>query len=216
MYLFDILLSGQLLIAIALFGLLAAAEPFFERWVEHHFADNAAALWSWEHLGLPLLRALLVLGFVYCAYPSLFGLREAPPIGVLLAAADARTSTVLGVMYLLALLAPVLPLFYSHPEFVLPMQGMLATAFLFKWMTSYLHMTAVSVWPGGDLVLAIGLTSYLAHRLGRRLGYRLGATADDLGGREGFDALVTHIVTLQAQLPVIVIYAAGLGRQIAI
>ena len=170
----------------------------------------------WEHLGVPFARAALVLGFVYFAYPALFGLREAPGIQRLLAAEDARISTVLGVLYLLALLAPVLPLFYSHPEFVLPMQGILATAFLFKWMTSYLHMTAITLWPGGDLAFAILLTAYLAHRVGRRVGYQLGVTVDVLQERRGFDALLTHVLTLEAQLPVIVIYAAGLGRQIAI
>jgi hypothetical protein len=167
-------------------------------------------------LGVPLMRAGLVLGFVYFSYPALFGLREAPGIHLLLAANEARTSTVLGVMYGLALLAPVLPLFYSHPEFVLPLQGILATAFLFKWMTSYLHITAVSIWPGIDLAVVIALAAYLAHRIGRRAGFHTGDAVDSLSERRGFDALLTHVVTLQAQLPVIVIYAAGLGRQIAI
>lgn len=216
MYLLDVLFNSRLVLAMVIFGLMAGAEPFLERWIERHFADNAAALWAWEHLGVPLLRAALVLGFVYYSYPALFGLRDAPGIGLLLNAEDARTSTALGVMYLLALLAPVFPLFYGHPEFVLPAQGILATAFLFKWMTSYLQMSAVTVWPGVDLMLAIVLTSYLAHRLGRRLGHRVGTAVDEFHDRRGFDALLTHVLTLQAQLPVIVIYAAGLGRQIAI
>ncbi len=216
MYIFDVLLSSQLVLTMVVFGLLAAFEPFCEQWVKHFFSSNTPTLWMWEHLGVPLMRAALVLGFVYFSYPALFGLRDAPGIDLLLSADDARMSTVLGVMYLLALIAPVLPLFYSHPEFVLPMQGILATAFLFKWMTSYLHMSAVTLWPGGDLAFAILLTSYLAHRVGRRVGHQLGATVDELHERRGFDALLTHVLTLEAQLPVIVIYAAGLGRQIAI
>lgn len=214
MYILDMLLGSQLWLAMAIFGLLAAIEPFFERWIAQFFAANPLALWRWEHLGVPFARAALVLGFVVFSYPALFGLREAPGIERLLTTEDARTSTVLGIMYALALLAPVLPRFYSHPEFVLPLQGILATAFLFKWMTSYLHMTAVTVWPGYDLVFAILLTSYLAHRLVQRIGCPLGATA--LHARRGFNVLLSHVIMLQAQLPVIVIYAAGLGRQIAI
>ncbi len=216
MYILDILMNGQLLLAMAVFGALAAVEPFLETWIEPAFADNSAALWSWAHLGEPLVRAVLVLGFIYCAYPALFGLREAPSIATLLDAADARTSTALGALYVLALLSPVLPLFYSHPEFVLPLQGILATAFLFNWMTSYLLIPTVGLWPGFDLACVIVLVSYLAHRIGRRIGYHLGEAADRSSGRRGYDALLTHLVTMQAQLPVIVIYAAGLGRQIAI
>ncbi len=216
MYFLDVLLDRHLLIAIALFGVLASVEPFVERWIEDYFVDNPPALWIWEHMGVPLMRAGLVLGFVYFSYPALFGLRDAPGIGVLLAADDARTSTVLLVLYVLALLAPVLPLFYSHPEFVLPLQGVLATSFLFKWMTSYLGITAVSVWPGIDLALVMVLTAYLAHRIGRRVGFHSGNMVDVISERRGFDALLTHVITLQVQLPVIVIYAAGLGRQIAI
>ncbi|MGD9603486.1 MAG: hypothetical protein AB7O21_11875 [Gammaproteobacteria bacterium] len=216
MEILDILLNSRVVMAVVLFGILAGAEPFLEQRIARHFAGNPPALWAWEHVGLPLLRAALVLGFVYLAYPALFGLREAPGLGLLLAAEEARTSTVLGVLYLLALLAPVIPLFYAHPEFVLPLQGILATAFLFKWMTAYLHINTVSLWPGSDLAAAIVLTAYLAHRIGRRLGQRVGSSIDALHDRHGFDALATHVLTLQAQLPVIVIYATGLARQIAI
>ncbi|MSR15270.1 MAG: hypothetical protein EXR86_12030 [Gammaproteobacteria bacterium] len=216
MYFLDILLNSQLLVAMLIFGVLAALEPFLETWIERAFVDNAAALWSWEHFGVPFVRAALALGFVYCAYPALFGLREAPSIATLLAAEDARTSTALGALYVLALLSPVLPIFYSHPEFVLPIQGILGTAFLFKWMSSYLLIPAIGLWPGLDFACVIVLTAYLAHRIARRMGVAIGGTVDQFGERRGSDALLTHVITLQVQLPVIVLYAAGLGRQLAI
>jgi hypothetical protein len=209
---FDVLVSGRMLTGIVLFGLLAAAEPFLEEFVERVFADNPPAHWSWTHLGEPLLRAVLVLGFVLFTYPMLFGLREAPPLDVLLAAEEARASTVLGVLFLLALCAPVLPVVLSHPEFVLPAQGILATGFLFSWLTSWLHISAVSLWPGADLAFAIVLTAWLA----RRFAASTGRAADAATGRAGCDARLTHVITLQAQLPVIILYAVGLGRQIAI
>lgn len=216
MYILDILLNGQLLMAMTIFGVLAAVEPFLETWIERAFAGNPAALWSWGHLGVSLVRAALLVGFVYYAYPALFGLREAPSITTLLAADDARASAALGALYVFALLSPVLPIFYGHPEFVLPLQGMLATAFLFNWMTSYLLIPTISLWPGADFACVIVLTSYLAHRIGRRIRTQLGDAINQASARQGHDALLTHVVTLQAQLPVIVIYAAGLGRQIAI
>ncbi|MGH8597743.1 MAG: hypothetical protein ACREXT_13890 [Gammaproteobacteria bacterium] len=214
MYVLDILQNPELLTAIALFGVLAACQPFIETWILRVFADNPPALWSLEHLGIPLGRAALIVGFVYAAYPALFGLTDAPSITALLAADDAHASTLLGILYLIALLAPMLPIFYGLPEFLLPLQGMLATAFLFNWLTSYLLIPRISVWPGLDLACVIVLTSYLAHRLDRRMGNRFG-DADQTHARGGYDALFTHIVTLQAQLPVILIYAAGLARRIA-
>ena len=84
MYILDVLLCSQLWLAMAIFGLLAAIEPFFERWMTHFFAHNPPALWIWEHLGGPFTRAALVLGFVIFSYPALFGLREAPGIELLL------------------------------------------------------------------------------------------------------------------------------------
>ena len=216
MYFLDTLLNRHLLLAMAAYGVLAALEPFFESWLVRVFETNPAALWSWEYLGVPFVRATLVLGFVYFSYPALFGLRVAPDLITLVTANEAKPSAILGLLYLLALLAPVLPVFRSHREFILPLQGILATGFLFRWMTSYLSMTAVSLWPGFEIVWVIVLTSYLAHRLGRRLGYSVGASLDRQYERRGYDALLTHVITLEAQLPVIIIYAAGLGRQIAI
>jgi uncharacterized membrane-anchored protein len=99
---------------------------------------------------------------------------------------------------------------------VLPMQGILATAFLFKWMTSYLMIDTIGLWPGIDIATAIVLTSYLAHRIGRRLGAHVGDSMDKVLERSGYDAVLTHVASLVAQLPVVVIYAAGLARQIAI
>ena len=212
----DFLMNGRLLLAMAAFGLLAALEPFIENWVRRVFADNSSALWSWEALGVPLLRALLVISFVFAAYPALFGLREAPSLGILISAADARPSAVLGLLFLLALFAPVLPLLSSWPALLLPLQGILATAFLFKWMTSYLAISTSSLWPGTDLALAIVGMSFLAQRAGRRVGHRLGESIDELTTRDGYDGLLMHVISRQVQLPVIVIYAVGLARQIAI
>lgn len=216
MYFLELITSGQILAAMAVYGVLAALEPFLEAWLEHAFDDNPPALWSWAHVGVPLLRAALVLGFVFMSYPALFGLREGPPLATLLAAHDSGPSVVLGVLFLVALFSPILPIFHRHPEFVLPVQGVLATAFLFNWLTDYLHMTTVSVWPGFEIAIAILGSAYLMHRLARRIGYHFGAAIDSGRGTRGFDVLLIHVVTMLAQLPVVLIYSVGLSQQIAI
>jgi hypothetical protein len=212
----DALCDGRVLFSIAVHAALATLEPFIEFWIERRFHDNPPALWLREHVGLPLLRAACVVLFVYLAYPALFGLREAPSLTTLLAAHESGTSTVLGVAFLVALAAPVVPLFHRHPEFVLPLQGMLATAFLFDWLTGYLHITAASAWPGFDVILLMGVTAWLMHRLAHHAGRLVGAQADAATGSSGYEALIVHVFTLLAQLPVILIYSTALAGQIAI
>lgn len=212
----DALCDSRVLFSIGVHAVLAALEPWLEFWIERRFHDNPPALWLREHVGLPLLRAACVVLFVYLAYPALFGLREAPSLATLLAAHENGTSTVLGVAFLVALAAPVLPLFQRHPELVLPVQGVLATAFVFDWLTGYLHITAATVWPGLDVLLLMGVTAWLMHRLAHHAGRRIGALADATTDSSGYEALVVHVVTLLAQLPVILVYSTTVAAQIAI
>jgi len=212
----DALCDSRVLFSIGIHAALATLEPYLEFWIERRFHDNPPALWLREHLGLPLLRAACVVLFVYLAYPALFGLREAPALTSLLAAHEGGTSTVLGVAFLVALAAPMVPLLCRHPELVLPVQGMLATAFVFSWLTGYLHITSASVWPGIDVMVLVGIAAWLMHRLARYFGRLLGETADAAAGTRGYDRLVVHVVTLLAQLPVILIYSSALATQIAI
>lgn len=213
---FTAMFDGMVWLAMAVYAALAATEPFLERWLERQLDTNPPALWFVEHLGIPLLRAACVVVFVYLAYPGLFGLREAPALQVLLAEHRGGTSTQLGIAFLVALVAPVVPLLQRHPEFVLPLQGILATTLLFNWLTDYLHMSAISPWPGSDVVLVVVLAAWLMHRLGHRLGQRLGAMADDASGTAGYELVAIHVVTMLAQLPVILVYSTGLAVQIAI
>ena len=208
--------DGRVLLAMGIYAVLAALEPFIEVFIERHFETNPPARWFWEHLGIPLLRAACVVLFVHLAYPGLFGLREAPDLQALLAAHEAGPSSVLGFAFVLALIAPVVPLLHRHPEFVLPLQGMLATSFLFAWLTDYLHMNAIPVWPGADVMVLVLIGAWLMHRLARYAGRAIGETADSLADTRGYDSLAIHIVTMLAQLPVILIYSTGLAAQIAI
>ena len=212
----DAMFNRQVLLATGVYAVLAALEPFLERWITQVFHDNPPALWFQQHLGIPLLRTACVLLFVHLAYPGLFGLRAAPDLHMLLAEHETGPSTMLGLAFLVALVAPVVPMLHRHPELVLPIQGMLATAFLFDWMTDYLHMSSISIWPGTDIMALAFAGAWIMHRLGRRLGRLVGETADAMTDSAGYDSLAVHVVTMLAQLPVILVYSTGLASQIAI
>ncbi|MCC7122558.1 MAG: hypothetical protein IT493_13470 [Gammaproteobacteria bacterium] len=208
--------DGRVLMAMGVYAVLVGSEPFVERLITRVCHDNPPALWLLEHLGIPLLRAACVVIFVCLAYPSLFGLRDAPALSTLLSAHAGAMSTLLGIAFLVALLAPVVPVLYRHPELVLPLQGMLATALIFDWLTEWLHMSSVSPWPGLDVMLLACAVAWTMHWLAHRLGHLLGTAADRATGRAGYDMLAVHMMTMVAQLPVILIYGTGLAARIAI
>ena len=212
----EALFSLEVLIALALFVLGAFAEPFVEQALLRRCGANLPCRWFWLHVLGPLLRAALLFGFVLLAYPPLFGLRSAPPLAMLVADPHARPSTVLGVMLLVSLSAPVLRLFARHTEIVLPLQGVLATAFLFHWLASYLHVTVASAWPGAASALLLVALAYFAglaaSLVARALGSGLNAGLEIADG----EVLTASAGTLLAQVPVVLLYGAMLGRQLAI
>ncbi|MBI4696716.1 MAG: hypothetical protein HY749_22120 [Gammaproteobacteria bacterium] len=213
---FEALLSPEALFAILLFALGALVEPFLAHGLQRRCAPNPPLAWLAEHVLAPLLRAALLFGFVLLAYPALFGLRSAPPLATLVADPHAHPSTVLGVMLLVTLSAPLLRLFARHLEVVLPLQGVLATAFLFHWLASYLHVTVASAWPGlASVLLLVGLAYFAglaASLIGRALGASLNAGFHLADG----EALAASAATLLAQVPLVLLYGAMLGRQLAI
>ena len=215
MFSMDILFNFDILIASVIFIVFALVEPFLEKWLHDLLQANPAFCLGWDYFFSPLLRAAAIVLFVYLAYPNLFGLSVAPTLSELTASADATPSSLLGVMFLVGLLLPMVPALNRHPEFVLPIQGALAVAYIFSWLTEHLHITTAYVWPANDTFLLMVLTSYLGHRLAQRIGTHLGAKLDQQFNTAGFDAVSRHVIELLAQLPVILIYGYGLGRQLA-
>lgn len=211
----DALLNIDVITAIVVFVVFALAEPFFEKWLHDLLQTNSVFCLGWDHFFAPLLRAAAIVTFVYLAYPGLFGLQEAPTFKQLAASAETNPSNLLGILFLVGLLLPIIPALNRHPEFVLPIQGALATAYVFAWLTQYLHITTAYVWPANDILLLMVLTSYIGHRLAQRLGEHAGKRLDARLHTSGFNAVSRHIVELLAQVPVILIYGYGLGRQVA-
>lgn len=212
----NIFASGGVWIAIAVYAALALTEPFIESRLHRSFSDNPAMQWSWDRFFSPLLRAITLVVFVYLAYPGLFGLRVAPSVVELLTGSEARLNTVIGNLFFAGFVASLLPGFSKHPEFVLPLQGCLAAGYFFFWLTTYLGITTASLWPGLDVLLAMLIVSYTGHRLGGHLGRAIGAWVDGRHETQGYDRVTAHVVELLAQIPVIVLFGYGLGRQIAI
>jgi len=208
--------SAEVLVAIMLYALLAVTEPFLEAWLHDVFAGNAAFQWGWDQFFAPLLRAAMLIVFVYLAYPALFGLTSAPPIAELIAGDDVRFSNIAGVIFLVGFLASLIPGLGRNPEIILPVQGCLATGYVFYGLTGYLGVTTANLWPGIDVLLTMIIVSLFAHRLGRVAGKAFGDWLDGSLGTRGYDLVIVYAVELLAQIPVILLFGYGLGRQLAI
>lgn len=212
----NIFAAGEVWIAISVYAALALAEPFLEAGLHRAFADNPALQWSWDRFFSPLLRALALVVFVYLAYPGLFGLRVAPAVVDLLTNSDAQLNAVIGNLFFIGFLASLIPGFSKYPEFILPLQGCLAAGYFFFWLTAYLGITTASLWPGLDVALAMLIVSYTGHRIGGHLGRMIGTWVDGRNATRGYDRVAVHVVELLAQIPVVVLFGYGLGRQLAI
>ncbi len=212
----DIFALSEVWIAVSVYAVLALVEPFLEAGLHRASADNPALQWSWDRFFSPLLRALALVMFVYLAYPALFGLRVAPSVLDLLTNNEVRLNAVVGNLFFAGFVASLIPGFSKHPEFILPLQGCLAAGYFFFWLTSYLGVTTASLWPGLDVLLAMLIVSYTGHRIGGHLGRIIGGWVDGRAVTRGYDQVAIHVVELLAQIPVVVLFGYGLGRQIAI
>ena len=210
-----LLFDFNIVLAILVFSVVAIAEPFIEKWLHDLLEDNPPFCIAWDLFFAPFLRAVAVVLFIYLAYPALFALNTAPGISELMHYEDAKTGNLLGVMFLIGLLLPLIPALNRHPEFVLPIQGAIATAYVFTWLAHYLHITTASVWPGIEILLIMVLLSYLGHRIAGWCGQHLGHQLDQRFSTHGLDNVTRYIIELLVQIPVILTYGYGLGYQLS-
>ncbi|MCB1749884.1 MAG: hypothetical protein H6977_15610 [Gammaproteobacteria bacterium] len=198
---------------LAVGGLLELALEFRLRRV---VAGHAVLYFTWEYIGAPLLRAALITGFVLWTYPVLYGLRSAPPLSALLAGGAVAPSTLVNVAFVASLLLPLVPGWRRRGGLVLMVQGLLATALVFKGYAHWLGATSVGAWPGLGEAIAVLVLGWLDYLVGEHAGRLFGAWLDERCHSDGLDALAPHVTALLAQVPTLIAYGYLLGRQLAV
>lgn len=216
MTLLETLLLPRVLGVLFVFALLAMVEPVLEGQLNRVFRNNGAFDWCWERLLYPLLRAALIMALVIALYPALFGLSDAPELQRLFALGHARLNTLLGVLFLFTLALPALPVLSRHAAFVLPLQGIMATAIIYSWLADYLGVTLSAIVPGPMLITTLFVLAWTAWRLAQFSAEAIGARLDAATNVSGTRIVLGQGLLLLAQGPIIVIYGYTLGRQIAI
>lgn len=216
MTLLETLLLPRVIGSLIVFAVLAMCEPLLEGRLTRLFRDDGAFDWCWERLLYPLLRAMLVGAFVAALYPALFGLTQAPDISRLVALGHARVNTLLGSLFLCTLVLAAIPATSRHPAVVLPLQGMLATAMLFRWLTEYLGATNTLLLTGWLQIALLFVLAVAAYRIANFGAQRIGARIDLAANVSGSQTMLRQGLLLLAQGPIIVLYGYSLGRQISI
>jgi hypothetical protein len=141
-----------------------------------------------------MLRAAALALFVLVAYPALFGVYDAPAVGALLAGGRGRLIQLVGLVFLLSLLLPLVPVLGS-PAFALPIQGAAGAALVAGWLAAATGSPPPGLWPGPGALAVAGALAYLAHWAARRV-----AGVIEVSGRRLWQVADAGEVAMQALL----------------
>lgn len=180
----------------------------------HDKLANHFLQFCWDKIGMPLIRAFLIITFILLAYPVNFGLESAPSIGELLAVDDMRSSFLINMIFLLTFLFPLVPVLGKLDELVIPLQGLLCSMIVFNWLCQGLNIQDYNLLPGFNVFALIIFISLMTHWIAKYIAEHTGDYLDKLFHREGFQTLTFQAVVLVMQSPVIFMFGLALGKQL--
>jgi hypothetical protein len=208
----EILTAPRFLAATAVYGLASVGATLLVAALGRRL-DDRVSHWLLEHFYGPVLRAAALVAFLLVAYPVLYGLPEAPPLGALLGVDAGRVSLLLGVLFAASVLLPLVPVGGLGPALVLPLQGLAAGALLFSWAAEALGAAPVGYWPGLPVAAGVAAIALASHPIALAAVEALGDAARRRG-LEDADEVVHDLVVLLLQVPAVVLYTRALGLQL--
>ena len=180
----------------------------------HAALEHTLPQWLWDHIGIPLLRASLMLIFIALAYPTLFGLEKAPSLLILLSAEEMRINYLLNLIFIITLLFPVIPVVGEWEEVILPLQGIAASALLFSWLCETLKLEDISYWPGINTLVSIILLTFITHYVSNRISLSLGNYLNEKFNVKHSEELLSKGIIIFIQAPIILLFSLALGKQL--
>ena len=213
MNLIDILFSSDLLAGYVVHAfMIIIGISIFE--FLHLKLQNSTFEFLWDKLGMPLYRALVILVFVLLSYPTIFGIYEAPRITTLFELGDGRLTGVVNILFFVGLLLPFIPGMYKHTSIVLLTQSILCCMFIFTWLAEHLQLTTINYFPEFHIILIILILAIGSSNLANWLSLHFGEKLDRRFHLEGCKELIGPSLSLLIQVPIIILYATSLGRQL--
>jgi len=197
------LYSISVIVALFLFS-------FIHEKLNHHLLQYA-----WDKTGIPFIRTFLIIGLILLIYPINFGIESAPSINELLAADSKRSSLLINMIFLLTFFFPLIPIIGKWEELIIPLQGILASMIIFRWLCNGMSIENYTLFPDFKTISFIIIISLFTHWLAKHFASMFGEYLDNLYHREGFQTLIFKAVVLIMQSPVIFIFGLYLGKQIS-
>jgi len=210
----EALASANLLLAVTAYLLVSLLVEWLGGRLLARVSDIASTHWLAEHLLIPAARALALVAFILFAYPTLFGLAEAPKLAELLAAGRGRITSLVNLSFALSLLLPLLPVIGRLPALVLPIQGMAAASLLFHWLVATQPSAWIEYWPNWPALGILLAMAFAGHALARWLSDIFATALQRHYEKAGLEALIYRSIILALQAPVILFYGLLLGRQL--
>ena len=210
----NVLTNDKIVVAFVLFGLGAIGLPIFEFYLRKKFNIAGSRSIIWIDRAASFARVIIVGGFVYFCYPTLFGLSVAPSLEYLKGNNVAQFGSDFAFLALFAI--SILANSATRWKFILPFQACLATTYVFFELTEYLGVTTASAWPGLNVVLTIGLIAYVADRVAATISTAGNHCLVTKFGFHDYHVTIGQIFGTLAQAPIILLFAYALGQQIAI
>ena len=207
------LTDPQTLFALFMYiAAIAISLPLFEtihEKLEHHFPQ-----YLWDKIGMPVLRTLLLLLFLAMVFPLNFGLAEAPALSAIIQADKTRFDFLFNMLFLVTFIYPVIPIIGKADAFMIPLQGIVASMLLFRWLCQSTGLENYSVIPGMNSLVTIIIITIVGYVVARYLANVIGLWLDQTFHRDGYPILVFQGVVMLMQSPTIFIYGQALGQQI--
>lgn len=174
-------------------------------------ANDTALEWGLEHIYLPLLRILLLLGFIALAYPDILNAPNAPSLKTVIDADTHRLSHWVNLAFIAGLVLPLVPALGRLPAPLFSLQALLAVTLLFCWTADAMQID-VSPWPGHRIFLVyllISVGSYICFRRVMTLFFQQNHLQDPI------QQSILDTILILSQIPAIWFFARGLGQQLA-
>ncbi|MEJ2060825.1 MAG: hypothetical protein P8Y64_10115 [Gammaproteobacteria bacterium] len=208
----EALFSPRLILAASLYLALSLAALVLLEKLGERVAEVRVTHFLLAHMGVPLVRVLLMLLFILLTLPVLLDQPQLPGLGHLLDNGHERFQTLVNWLFVVSLILPLLPAIGRFTALILPIQGTLALAFLAHWAAAD-NALKLNLWPDLPTLGGIVLFAVLGHRVSALLAHRLGLDVRHQLHIADADEVIGQTTLLVFQIPSLLLYGLYLGRQ---